>query len=269
MRGTQFMVALTLTLASGLGALATAGNAPDAKLQVDLQRVAHQRIYFGHQSVGGNLLEGVQELAAQSGVPIRIVEATKASEVGQNTIGHTFIAENRNPLGKLQAFDQAMGVAPSGLNIALMKFCYLDIDPETDPKALFAKYRATVDGIRLRNPGLTIVHVTAPLTEVQNGPKAFIKRILGRAPYGAVENQRREQYNTLLRQTYGGREPIFDLARLESIAPDGKSVAGEWGGSSTPAMAPAYSDDGGHLNKVGRLHAARELVSVLAAIPVH
>jgi hypothetical protein len=261
------MLAMTLTLASGHGAWAAAGNAPDVKLQADLQRVAHQRIYFGHQSVGGNLLQGVQELAAQSGVPIHIVEATKANEVGQNTIGHTFISENRNPLGKLQAFDQAMGVGPSGLNIAFMKFCYLDIDPQTDVKALFAKYRATVDGIRLRNPGLAIVHVTAPLTEVQSGPKAFIKRILGRAPYGVVENQRREEYNTLLRQTYWGREPIFDLARFESVDLDGKNVTGEWGGHAIPTMASSYSDDGGHLNRVGRLHAARQLVSVLAAIP--
>jgi len=257
-----------MALALASDAWAATGVMADAKLQADLERVAHQRIYFGHQSVGGNLLEGVQDLAAQSGVPIRILEVTTASQVGPNTIGHTFISENRNPIGKLQAFDQAVGAGPSGLNIALMKFCYLDIDGETDAKALFARYRATVDGIRLRNPGLNIVHVTAPLTEVQSGPKAYIKRMLGRPPYGAVENQRREQYNTLLRQTYGGRDPIFDLARLESVAPDGKNVTGEWNGQLAPAMAPSYSDDGGHLNKVGRLQAARELVSVLAAIPV-
>ncbi len=31
-----------------------------------------ERIYFGHQSVGANLLQGVAELAAEEGVPIRI-----------------------------------------------------------------------------------------------------------------------------------------------------------------------------------------------------
>ena len=97
--------------------------------------------------------------------------------------------------------------------------------------------------------------------------KAWLKRLFGRAPYGTVENLRREEYNALLRAAYQGREPIFDLARLESTAPDGAAVTVQWQGRAAPAMDPAYSDDGGHLNATGRLRAARELVSVLAALP--
>ena len=137
----------------------------------------------------------------------------------------------------------------------------------TDVKALFARYRATIDDLRTKNPGTTFVHVTAPLTVVQGGVKENLKRLLGRAPYGTIENMRREEYNTLLRQAYREREPIFDLARVESTAPDGTVVTTEWKGSVAPAMAPAYTDDGGHLNAAGKLRAARELVSVLAAIP--
>jgi hypothetical protein len=265
--GRYLIGVIALTLAATFNALAGAAPGADASLRADLQRIAQQRIYLGHQSVGGNLLDGIRELATQAGVPIHIAEATTAGGVGVATLGHTFIAENRNPVGKLQAFDQAMGRGPTGLNVALMKFCYLDIAPDTDAKALFSRYRATIDGIRARNPGTTIVHVTAPLTEVQTGPKAFLKRLLGRPPYGALENLHREEYNALLRQTYGGHEPVFDLARLESTAPDGKTVTAEWQGRVAPAIAPLYTDDGGHLNEAGRLRAARELVSVLAAIP--
>jgi len=71
-----------------------------------------------------------------------------------------------------------------------------------------------------------------------------------------------------LRQAYQGRAPIFDLARVESIDPEGKTVTVEWKGIAVPVMAPAYTNDGGHLNSEGRLRAARELISVLAAIPV-
>ncbi len=265
----QVMVVAVLTFSATFDSLAGTALGVDASLRADLQRVAQQRIYFGHQSVGGNLLDGIRELASKAGVPIHIAEAKSASGVGAATLGHTFIAENRNPIGKLQAFDQAMGPNATGLNVAFMKFCYLDFTPETDVQALFARYRATVDAIRNRNPGMTLVHVTTPLTVVQDGPKAFLKRLLGRAPYGALENLRREEYNTLLRQTYKGREPIFDLARVEITAPDGTPVTSKWDGVVVPALTPAYTDDGGHLNGTGRMRASRELVSVLAAIPIH
>jgi lysophospholipase L1-like esterase len=41
----------------------------------------------------------------------------------------------------------------------------------------------------------------------------------------------------------------------------------QWNGGSAPALTPAFTDDGGHLNAAGRLRAARELVSVLAGLP--
>ena len=41
----------------------------------------------------------------------------------------------------------------------------------------------------------------------------------------------------------------------------------EWKGSAVPVMNSAYTEDGGHLNDVGKLRAARELITVLASIP--
>jgi hypothetical protein len=75
---------------------------------------------------------------------------------------------------------------------------------------------------------------------------------------------RRDEYNRLLRATYAGREPVFDLARVESTAPDGTRVTVTWNGITAPALSPAYTDDGGHLNARGRLAAAREFLTVLA-----
>ncbi len=53
-----------------------------------------ERIYFGHQSVGANLLQGVAELAAEEGVPIRIVRADRASELPAAAFGHTFVPDH-------------------------------------------------------------------------------------------------------------------------------------------------------------------------------
>ena len=261
---TSALLALVVATASST---TVAAAEVDASLRTQLERIAQRRIFFGHQSVGVNLLDGIKQLATSVGVPIRVIEVPTASGVPQATIGHTFVARNRDPLQKLQSFEHAFGQQPTGLDIALMKFCYVDITADTDAKALFARYRATIDDLRAKNPGTTFVHVTAPLTNVQSGLKESLKKLIGRAPYGTIENIRREEYNALLRHAYQGREPVFDLARAESIAPDGTAATVEWQGSIAPVMAPAYTDDGGHLNAAGKLRAARELISVLAAIP--
>jgi hypothetical protein len=267
MSGIHFMLGTIFAMvALGSTTIAHATDV-DANLRAELVQITQKRILFGHQSVGVNLLDGVNQLAMTAGVPIHITEVTSESEVKPATLGHTFVASNGDPLKKLRSFEQAMGQQPTGLDIALVKFCFVDINKDTDVKELFARYRTSIDNLRARNPGTTFVHVTAPLTIVSGGLKASLKKLLGLAPYGLMENMRREEYNTLLRQAYRGREPIFDLARIESAAQNGTAVSVEWKGSVVPVMNSAYTDDGGHLNTIGKLRTARELISILASIP--
>jgi lysophospholipase L1-like esterase len=162
----------------------------------------------------------------------------------------------------------ALGAAP--VDVALLKFCYVDIEPGTDVKALFAAYRRTLAELHESHPATVFVHVTLPLngepkTGWRAGWKALARRLLGRPPAGMAENARREEYNRMVREAYGGREPLFDLARIESTAPDGTPVRERWRGLAAPALAPEYTEDGGHLNADGRRRAARELIAVLAA----
>lgn len=267
MYGIQIVVGALLTTVT-LAASTIAHALPnDNNLRAELERVAQQRILFGHQSVGVNLLDGIRQLSATARVPINIVEVSSANAVQRSTFGHTFVAENGNPLLKLHSFEQAMGIHRTGLDIALVKLCYIDFDSHTDVKSLFMHYQSTLDALRARNPGTTFVHITAPLTTVARGMKVRIKQLLGTPPLGTVENQRREEYNALLRQAYLGKEPFFDLARIESTAADGTPVTVNLDGKAVPELLPEYSDDGGHLNASARLRAARELIAVLAAIP--
>jgi len=238
---------LLTILTSALMAISSLASADS--LRSDLESIVHKRIFFAHQSVGANILQGVRELGAEAGVPVRIDD--------------TYVERNGEPLKKLANFDAALG-AGSRYDIAAVKFCYVDVNGATDAQALFARYRETVQALRKRNPRTTFVHVTLPLTTVQTGFKALAKLAFGREPSGTVENVRREQYNALLRKAYAGREPIFDLARLESTAADGSKVTIAWNGASAPALSPAWTDDGGHLNEAGRRRAAREFIHVLA-----
>jgi hypothetical protein len=235
-------------------ALATVhgSSAVDPVLRRELARVAGQRVIFGHQSVGANVLEGLRVLAARERMAVPVTGIR--------------VAENGDPLRKLRGFEQAMAGEGAGADIALLKFCYADIGPETDVRALFEAYRAAMARLRVAHPGTAFVHVTVPLTDLQRGPRALAKRLLGRPLHGTVENFRREEYNALLRAQYRGREPVFDLARVESTAPDGAAVRVAWEGRLAPALAHEYTDDGGHLNAAGRLRAARELLGVLAGV---
>src|SRR5947209_7185202 len=97
-------------------------HAADAALRADLQRLSHERVYFGHQSVGTNILQGVKELSRAAGVPVFIKDE--------------FVPENGDPRRKLESFKKAVG-SGSRYDVALVKFCYVDIDAETDAAALF------------------------------------------------------------------------------------------------------------------------------------
>jgi hypothetical protein len=248
------------------GAAPAAPAAPDATLRTDLEAVAERRVFFAHQSVGGNVLDGVRLLAARAGVDVRIAEAQPGG-VPARTLAHALVGSNQDPRSKLRGFAEAFATgAAANADLALVKLCYVDFDAASDAAALFAQYQATLAALRARHPATTFVHVTAPLVAVPGGIAQSLKQLLGRpAPRQAAENARREEYNALLRGAYAGREPVFDLARVESTRPDGAAETTEWQRRAVPSLVAGYTTDGGHLSDDGRARAARELVAVLAA----
>jgi hypothetical protein len=251
-------------LALGTSSSSGASSGPEARLE--LEAVARRSILFGHQSVGMNLLDGLERLAAREGLALQIVDVSRAPVAAPGTLAHFFVGQNRSPYSKLDGFARALGAISTGSpDIAIVKFCYVDFEPGTDVAALFARYQATLGDLQALHPRTRFVHVTAPLSEVQAGPKAWVKRLLGRTPYGLAENARREEFNALVRNAYAGREPVFDLALVESTLADGTRSTVEWNGRKVPVLASRFTDDGGHLNEEGRLRAAREFLAVLAA----
>ena len=107
-----------------------------------------------------------------------------------------------------------------------MKFCYVDVTPETDPAELFEIYRAAVDRLARERPDATLIHVTLPLT-ADRGDWIHMKTLLrgnGRRSDRRL-NLARHRYNQALRAAYGGRAPLFDLAAIESTGRDGRPVS--------------------------------------------
>jgi hypothetical protein len=145
----------------------------------------------------------------------------------------------------------------------LLKYCYVDIGGQTDVRSLFDSYREMVRAIKSRYPDVIIVHSTAPLTTVETTMKAGVKRLLGRKSV-RDDAVARNRYNALVRAAYAGREPLFDLARVESTRADGSLATFLSNGERVEIMAEENTRDGGHLNERGRVMAAKALLNALS-----
>lgn len=224
----------------------------------ELTSASRKRLFLGHMSVGKNLLSGVREVYAVNslGTP-EMVELTRGEPVPRlpertGLFAHSLIGENRDPEGKLSNFDAALrnGVADQ-VDIAMLKFCYIDIRWDTDVDSLFAAYKQTLDALEKDYPNVEFVHVTTPLTTPPSTIKQRVKALIGRD-----DNVARERYNHLLRSSYG-QDRLFDLAASESTSPDG---------TTDDALYPGYSTDGAHLNAAGSATAAVGFLRLLASM---
>lgn len=240
--------------------------APDAELDAALALVARRTIVFGHQSVGAGIVEGLGRQARARSAPLRIVEARAGAPLERGTLAHAYLAQNGDPLGKLAAFEALLAATESAPpDVAIFKLCWADFVPGTDVDQLFAAYQATFDRLARRFPGTAFLHVTTPLTTVQGGPRAMLKRLLGKAPYGELENARREAFNDLLRARPPGGA-LLDLARLEAEEPRGGLATHPAGGKAVLALAATNTDDGGHLNPAAQDRVARAMVLAIARL---
>jgi hypothetical protein len=206
-------------------------------------------LFFGHQSVGRNILDGVSSVYAEKDVAAPAITEVRSGSEEADGFVHAAIGKNGDPIGKLAAFDSLLRAGQAErAEIALMKFCYVDIRWDTDVDAVFARYRATLGALERDFPDVMFLHVTTPLTADPSGIKNRLKVLLGRD-----DNVARERYNQLLREAYGDR--VFDLAAIESTAPDGRRGT---------VLYSGYSSDGAHLNETGAAVVAAALLRMLA-----
>ncbi len=239
---------------------------PDPAVRYDLLTLAEARVFFGHQSVGQNVIDGLKDLSVINNVTqLRWLPPEKATETSEGFFADAYVGENHKPHLKCDAFK---AVLDSGLGdrvqVAFLKFCYSDIVGETDVDSVFAYYRAAIDSVKSHHPRLQVVHVTVPLIVGSKGWKRALNRILGRLGNSDSGNMKRAQYNDLLRSTYKTGE-IFDLARIQSTDPDGKPVGFRSGQTIWPELYAGYaSEDGSHLNAGGGRITARELARTIA-----
>lgn len=255
---------LTMTAFGSLPA-----RAEEPPLATQLRRVGAKRIYFGHQSVGANIVDGIRDLSGEAGVTLSILEDRGAGAASDSPgLVDAYVGQNTRPLSKIEAFERAMSDGwADHLDVAFFKFCYVDFDAASDVQAIFGRYVQMHEDLKKRYPDVSFVHVTVPLTVTQGGIKGYIKNLVGKAAWGERENVKRHEFNQKLRARYSGKEPLFDLALLESTRRDGSAQVFERDGERFPSLVPEYSNDGEHLNPIGRKIVAGKLVEFLSSLP--
>lgn len=214
-------------------------------------------------------MQGVRDLmASDRRLQIHLVTSTDPQAVVGPAFIEGHIGVNRNPGSKTLAFDEVMdkGFGQQG-GIAFYKYCYIDFNSNTDVAQVFANYQKNVGELKKKYPSLILIHSTVPLTadeqsaSLKDRAKNTLRKLIARDP-----NVKRNQFNQLLKHTYGGRDPIFDIAEIESTRSDGSRTYFSRAGQKIYTLAPELTTDGGHLNEAGRRAGAQELLALLASL---
>jgi hypothetical protein len=237
-------------------------NLPRAKL-------AEKKIFFGHQSVGYNIVDGITDILKERGyIKLDIAETRGPAGFDKPVLAHAQVGRNTDPVSKIESFREVMDAGVGGkVDIAFFKFCYVDIMRDSDPGKIFDSYSAAIEELKIRYPRTKFLHVTVPIRSVPKGArknlKQSVKLLIGK-PGVLDDNMMRECYNKLLNDAYCSTEPFFDLALAESVNPDGFRCYAVKGAEKVHVMAPEYTDSGGHLNSRGRKKVAEQLLITLA-----
>ena len=220
-----------------------------------------KKVFFGHQSVGQNILEGIDLLTTE--IPVSRVDTRKTTDLNifeKPGITHAQIGENGEPLSKYEEFktllDSGIG---DRVDIAGMKLCYLDISGKTDVQDLFDKYKATVNHIKNRHTKLKIIHIATPLTVKSNPVKDLVKKIIGKENIWGEANRNRVRYNDLLRAEYK-HDTVFNLDMIEAAGDDSppyKTIDNNY------SLDQRFASDWGHLNDLGKKTVAGKFLKFL------
>lgn len=231
------------------------------------QKLSQKKIYFGHQSVGYNIIDGIKDVMKENPqVKLNLLETTNPSDFKRPLFGHSKVGRNQDPEGKMTGFADmlAKGIG-NEVDIALLKFCYVDIVATSDINKILAQYKTAITTLRSKYPRIRFVHLTVPLEISSPSWKTWIKKAIGKGDFWEYkDNVSRNKFNENLRKLYNNDEPIFDLATLESTYAGAGRSSFVLSGKTYYSLTPSYTDDGGHLNATGRKVVAEQLLIYLA-----
>lgn len=214
-------------------------DAADNLIPADaLDRARATQVLFAHQSVGFDVIRGLERLsAAQPRYRLEIGHQIQPAWYRQHRgLGEFFVGRNGDCQGKCADFTQRLRAVGGQVQLASLKYCYADLLEQVDVDQAFGAYRQTMDSLQAEFPQVRMVWWTCPLMVVER------------------LQDKRNRFNTLVREHVRAHGlTLFDLADIESHGPDGAESRDRTG----PMLFPGYARDNGHLNDAAAERVAR------------
>jgi len=234
------------------------------------ESLSDKKIFFGHQSVGFNIIDGIKDLMAYATPEynLNIIELSAPEPLSAPGFYHARVGSNVDPISKIDDFARQMdaGIGNTA-DIAFFKFCFVDIRSQTDIKKVFQHYTQTMERLKEKYPQTKFIHFTVPLSTTVTSWKTKVKTLIGKKDIWEYDdNIRKNQFNNMIRGYYSGKEPVFDIAKFESLYPSGRRSFFKVNGQEYFDLAPEYTYDDGHLNERGRKWVAEHLLIFLSGL---
>ncbi len=175
------------------------------------KNLSRKRIYFAHQSVGNNIIQGIFDIViANYAIELSIKERVIDEESGSPVFLHSKIGENGHPIKKIDDFKNVIqDTVGKDIDIAVLKLCFWDIRKDTDINEVFTKYKCNIGELKKEYPHIKFIHCTVPLMKHTNTLIAKIKRLLNITIFSDLDNIKRNEFNELILREYGGGECII------------------------------------------------------------
>lgn len=228
--------------------------------QVDisiLDKVRTKKILWGHHSIGDNIESGLINLSSVNPLRYSINLVHDPVSLEKPAVGDWRNGENRDPSGKIFAFETKMrSLNGNGnqwgevLDIAYFKFCYIDFNIKKDIPVIFNQYKTTMEKLIQDFPTCKFVFITAPLSTTDNW-REVDKKILN------------DSIRTFVETTDGC---LFDLADLEAHDSTGTFSWFIYENDTIPDLWNGWTYDSGHLNENGSRYAALGMWNLWASI---
>ncbi len=227
-----------------------------------------KKIFFGHQSVGGNIISGLEMLNQKVASKVYDLDQNPGETPDALGFYHKKVGRNNDPKSKISEFDKIVRETFAGqLDIAFVKLCYVDFNDKTDIDDVFTFYKNSLAQLQKDYPDITFVHFTTPLTRNPENWKTKLKKIFGFGDLWEYRNNViRNEYSRMVLQEYSGKEPVFDIATYESTHDDGSRAQFSLDGQVYYSLAEELTSDGGHLNEKGSSLVAAKLAELLAEL---
>lgn len=246
---------------------------PDNYSNAEIAQAANQRIYYEHASTGQDII-GDSDIDSSTGEASTATEACGLAQLyatnnryvmsrdshsngnnetwfSSNTGLQTNHRGNPTPASKVSGFVTRAGAMAGSIDIAMFKYCWIDVWPTTsgyytDGLAAANADIASIESLETANPGLTVVYWTMPLQSNES-------------------YQAREDYNDRIREyCLETGHWLIDIADIECH--NDSSIKQTDNDGREIAELTYMKTDGGHLDTAGSEKMARAFWSTITAI---